>query len=51
MKDDEDVSMVGSEVPILFAKACEMFITELTIKGYYNAEKDDRKTLKRIDLS
>jgi hypothetical protein len=58
MKSDEDVrvslfqnnqlfyfKMISAEAPILFAKACEMFISELTIKGYYNAEKNERKTL------
>jgi hypothetical protein len=43
--------MISAEAPILFAKACEMFITEMTIKGYYNAEKNDRKTLQRKDIA
>ena len=43
--------MISAEAPILFAKACEMFIAELTIKGYYNAEKDGRKTLQRKDIA
>lgn len=43
--------MISAEAPILFAKACEMFITEMTIKGYYNAEKHDRKTLQRKDIA
>lgn len=45
MKSDEEVRMISAEAPILFAKACEMFIAEMTIKGYYNAEKCERKTL------
>ena len=45
MKSDEEVRMISAEAPILFAKACEMFIAEMTIKGYYNAEKNERKTL------
>lgn len=66
MKSDEEVrvsvnhfyfslyfffQMISAEAPILFAKACEMFIAELTIKGYYNAEKDGRKTLQRKDIA
>ena len=51
MKMDDDVTMVGAEVPILFSKACEMFITELTIKAYYNSEMQERKTLKNEDLT
>ena len=50
MKSDEDVRMISAEAPILFAKACEMFIAEMTIKGYYNAEKNERKTLQRKDI-
>jgi len=43
--------MISAEAPILFAKACEMFIAEMTIKGYYNAEKNERKTLQRKDIA
>ena len=43
--------MISAEAPILFAKACEMFIAEMTIKGYYNAEKCERKTLQRKDIA
>ncbi|KAF2302660.1 hypothetical protein GH714_000635 [Hevea brasiliensis] len=32
MKADEDVRMISAEAPILFAKACELFILELTIR-------------------
>ena len=42
---------MSDQVAILFAKACEMFIAELTIKGYYNAEKNERKTLQRKDIA
>lgn len=51
MKSDEEVRMISAEAPILFAKACEMFITEITIKGYLNAEKSERKTLQRKDVA
>ena len=32
MKSDEDVHMISAEVLVLFAKACEMFILEGTIR-------------------
>jgi hypothetical protein len=32
MKSDEDVRMISAEAPVLFAKACEMFILELTLR-------------------
>ena len=31
MKSDEDVRMISSEAPALFAKACEMFILEVRL--------------------
>jgi hypothetical protein len=31
MKSDEDVRMISSEAPALFAKACEMFILEVRV--------------------
>jgi hypothetical protein len=32
MKSDEDVRMISAEAPVLFAKACEMFILEITLR-------------------
>jgi hypothetical protein len=29
MKSDEDVRMISAEAPIVFAKACELFILEM----------------------
>ena len=34
MKSDEDVRMISAEAPIVFAKACEMFISDLTMRSY-----------------
>lgn len=34
MKSDEDVRMISSEAPALFAKACEMFILEARAADY-----------------
>ena len=51
MKSDEDVRMISSEAPILFALACQMFITEITHKAAYYAKKNNRKTLQRNDVA
>ena len=51
MKSDEDVRMISSEAPILFALACQMFITEITHKAAYHAKKQNRKTLQRNDIA
>ena len=50
MKSDEDVRMISSEAPILFALACQMFITELTHRAAYHAKLANRKTLQRVDI-
>mmetsp|Transcript_4452 Transcript_4452/g.13503 ORF Transcript_4452/g.13503 Transcript_4452/m.13503 type:complete len:287 (+) Transcript_4452:349-1209(+) len=51
MKTDEDVKMISAEAPILFAKACEMFIQELTIRAWAQTEEAKRRTLQRSDVS
>lgn len=43
--------MISAEAPILFAKACEMFIVEMTHKAYYYAKRNNRKTLQRNDIA
>mmetsp|Transcript_28853 Transcript_28853/g.73610 ORF Transcript_28853/g.73610 Transcript_28853/m.73610 type:complete len:200 (-) Transcript_28853:389-988(-) len=51
MKSDEDVRMISAEAPVLFAKACEMFILELTLRSWYHAEENKRRTLQRNDIA
>ncbi|KAF5834779.1 histone-fold-containing protein [Dunaliella salina] len=51
MKSDEDVRMISAEAPVLFAKACEIFILELTLKAWRHAEENKRRTLQRNDVS
>ena len=51
MKSDEDVKMISAEAPILFAKACEMFIVELTLRAWVHTEESKRRTLQRNDIA
>jgi nuclear transcription factor Y gamma len=37
--------MISQEAPALFAKACELFILELTLRAWLNTEENKRKTL------
>ena len=32
MKSDEDVKMISAEAPVLFAKACELFILDMGLR-------------------
>ena len=50
MKSDEDVRMISAEAPVLFAKACEMFILELTLRSWFYSEKNKRRTLQKEDI-
>ncbi|XVE53426.1 hypothetical protein DITRI_Ditri03aG0002200 [Diplodiscus trichospermus] len=51
MKADEDVRMISAEAPIIFAKACEMFILELTLRSWIHTEENKRRTLQKNDIS
>jgi len=51
MKSDEDVKMVSAETPALFSKACELFIMELTMKAWANAEDNNRGTIQKADVA
>jgi nuclear transcription factor Y gamma len=50
MKSDEDVRMISAEAPVLFAKACEMFILELTLRSWNYSESNKRRTLQKEDI-
>ena len=50
MKSDEDVRMIAAEAPVLFAKACEMFILEMTLRSWHYSENNRRKTLTKDDV-
>lgn len=51
MKADPEVKMISAEAPIIFAKACETFITELTMRAWIHAEENKRRTLQRSDIA
>ena len=51
MKSEEDVRMIAAETPLMFSKAIEMLIHELTIKATFQAEKCDRRTTQRKDIA
>ena len=50
MKSDEDVRMIRAEAPVLFAKACELFILELTLRSSCYSEKTERRNLQKVDI-
>lgn len=51
MKADPEVRMISAEAPILFAKGCDIFITELTMRAWIHAEENKRRTLQRSDIA
>ncbi|KAL5543716.1 hypothetical protein UlMin_007500 [Ulmus minor] len=51
MKADEDIRMISAEAPVIFAKACEMFILELTLRSWIHTEENKRRTLQKNDIA
>eukprot|EP01133_Synstelium_polycarpum_P006270 gene6270-7275_t len=51
MKSDEEVNKISAEVPMLFSKACELFILEITHRSWVHTEMNKRRTLQRIDIA
>lgn len=51
MKLDGDVKMISAEAPMLFSKAAEIFIHELTLRAWVHTEDNKRRTLQRNDIA
>ncbi|KZT37094.1 histone-fold-containing protein [Sistotremastrum suecicum HHB10207 ss-3] len=52
MKSDPEVKvMIAADAPILFCKACEMFIAEMTARAFLVADSNKRRTLSRADIA
>ncbi|XP_027333700.1 nuclear transcription factor Y subunit C-1-like [Abrus precatorius] len=50
-KSGEDVKMISGEAPIVFSKACEHFIEELTRRSWIMAIQGKRRTLHKEDVT
>uniref|UniRef100_A0A8D8S7S3 Nuclear transcription factor Y subunit gamma n=2 Tax=Cacopsylla melanoneura TaxID=428564 RepID=A0A8D8S7S3_9HEMI len=51
MKLDDGVKMISAEAPMLFSKAAELFINELTLRAWIHTEDNKRRTLQRNDIA
>ncbi|CAA0839626.1 Nuclear transcription factor Y subunit C-2, partial [Striga hermonthica] len=51
MKSDEQVKMISADTPVVFAKACEMFIMELSMRAWMHTQENRRRTLQRNDVA
>ncbi|XP_062506708.1 nuclear transcription factor Y subunit gamma-like [Corticium candelabrum] len=51
MKQDEEVKMISAEAPVLFSKAAEMFVAELSLRAWIHTEDNKRRTLQRNDVA
>ncbi|GER35606.1 nuclear factor Y, partial [Striga asiatica] len=49
MKSDEQVKMISADTPVVFAKACEMFIMELSMRAWMHTQENRRRTLQPFD--
>lgn len=50
MKADGDVRMVSAEAPVVFARACAMFVLDITLRSWFEATGKERRTVQREDV-
>ncbi|ANQ09457.1 Uncharacterized protein PCOAH_00047230 [Plasmodium coatneyi] len=53
MKEDDEIKsnqMISADTPVLLAKACELFIMEMTKNAWKYTEESKRRTLQRQDV-
>jgi len=43
--------MISAEAPVLFSKACELFILDLTMRAWSYTDENKRRTLQRSDVA
>lgn len=43
--------MISADTPILFSKACELFILELTLRSWLQTDGSNRRTIEHADIS
>ncbi|KAH6783017.1 hypothetical protein C2S52_007976 [Perilla frutescens var. hirtella] len=51
MKSDGKVAMISADTPVLVAKACEIFVMELTLRAWMHTQENKRKTVQRNDIT
>lgn len=47
----DSFQMISAEAPVLFAKAAEIFITEISLRAWIHTEDNKRRTLQRNDIA
>ncbi|GMP96237.1 hypothetical protein CsSME_00044967 [Camellia sinensis var. sinensis] len=50
-KSSDDVKMISGEAPIVFSKACELFIEEVTRRSWMMTVQGKRRTLHKEDVA
>ncbi|KAJ4832027.1 Nuclear transcription factor Y subunit C-3 [Turnera subulata] len=50
-RSGDDVKMISGEAPIVFSKACELFIEELTQRSWKMTMQGKRRTLQKEDVA
>ncbi|KIY65998.1 histone-fold-containing protein [Cylindrobasidium torrendii FP15055 ss-10] len=51
MKSDPEIKMIAADAPMVFCKACEIFIAEVTARAFLVADANKRRTLSRSDIA
>ncbi|KAH6822243.1 hypothetical protein C2S53_009663 [Perilla frutescens var. hirtella] len=51
IKSDGKVEMISADTPVLFAKACEIFVMELTLHASMHTQENKRQMMQRSDIA
>lgn len=51
MEADKDVRMIAEESSVILAKACEMYIPDMTSRAWINTEEDTRRIVQTKDIA
>lgn len=51
IKSENNAIKLSAETPILFSKACELFVLELTLRSWFHAQQNNRGSLKKTDFA
>ncbi|QHO32736.1 Nuclear transcription factor Y subunit [Arachis hypogaea] len=51
MKVEEDVDRISAEVPVVLAKACDLFIRNVTLQSWHQAQENKRSIIQRQDIN
>ncbi|CAA7406813.1 unnamed protein product [Spirodela intermedia] len=51
IKENQEIKRISAGTPLLFSKASELFIMEVTFRAWLHAEMSNRQSIEIIDIA